>query len=529
MQNNPYPQKIGSWWLAENLGSGYSGSIFRGINVHTNQQAAIKLQLRDADCRTNLFERSFYPALQGGLGMPSYFGCGEEGAYDYLAIELLGSSLDALLRRSGKGVMELHSVCAIAMQVIARLEYMHKCGLLHRDIQLGNCVVGLPPNDHIIYMIDFGFSKFYIDRATRCHIPESKAKRDFIGNYWFTSVKVHCRGKVPSRRDDLEAVALMLIHLLTPGGLSWTRNGVPKTDAAHERLMQEKRNARPETLCHGLPDEFEDFLRYCRRLKFAERPDYAMWIDRFRQLASDRGYGRSSSFVWPPKNPKPAVPVALQPKRPVPVNDVIEGMLRELAKLNLNDECRRVLVERNAIVNVVHQDKGNAKKPVEVIVISSDDENDPHGAPAAVRWPKAIQLRKLAHTVPDATNNAALARVVQELVGILHETHSRTLTREAFAVLDALHKQLVDPSTRVQPTRASRRQNGDEGMPQPAHMKITKLVSLRRNVAKAGSSKELAQMVEEFSTVIDKSNGRTVTKDAFGFLDGLATKLKTMA
>lgn len=71
---------------------------------------------------------------------------------------------------------------------------MHARGLLHRDIQLGNCVLGLPPNNTTIYMIDFGFSKFYIDQRTKRHIPDSKAPRDFIGNYWFSSVRVHCRG-----------------------------------------------------------------------------------------------------------------------------------------------------------------------------------------------------------------------------------------------------------------------------------------------------------------------------------------------
>jgi casein kinase 1 len=87
---------------------------------------------------------------------------------------------------------------------------MHARGVLHRDIQLGNCVVGLPPHEKTVYMIDFGFSKQYIDPRTRCHIPDSKAKRDFIGNYWFrsvncndlrmilskccSSVNVHCRG-----------------------------------------------------------------------------------------------------------------------------------------------------------------------------------------------------------------------------------------------------------------------------------------------------------------------------------------------
>lgn len=105
---------------------------------------------------------------------------------------------------------------------------------------------------------------------------------------------------VPSRRDDLEAVALMLIHLLTPGGLSWTRNGVPKTDVAHDQLKRAKEHARPPDLCHGLPSEFEEFLRYCRRLGFQERPDYSRWVEAFRDLAVEQGFGDSDAFVWPP-------------------------------------------------------------------------------------------------------------------------------------------------------------------------------------------------------------------------------------
>jgi hypothetical protein len=53
----------------------------------------------------------------------------------------------------------------------------------------------LKPEEETIFMIDFGFSKRYIDAHTRRHIPDSKQKRDFLGNYWFTSVNVHCKGK----------------------------------------------------------------------------------------------------------------------------------------------------------------------------------------------------------------------------------------------------------------------------------------------------------------------------------------------
>lgn len=96
----------------------------------------------------------------------------------------------------------------------------------------------------------------------------------------------------------------MLIHLLTRGGLPWTRNGVPKTDDAHDRLIREKADARPEDLCRGMPDVFEEFLRYCRRLKFSARPDYERWRQAFMDLAVENGFPEDDAFVWPPPKPK---------------------------------------------------------------------------------------------------------------------------------------------------------------------------------------------------------------------------------
>ena len=169
--------------------------------MHTRQVVALKVQYVKHECPTNRYERHLYPLLQGGKGMPKLWASGVQGEWDYLVIDLLGASLDSLYRQSGKDTMDLRSVCSIAMQLvraliyfsqnfsdteqISRLEFMHTRGVLHRDIQLGNCVVGLPPNERTIYMIDFGFSKRYIDPYTNRHIPNSNAKRDFIGNYWF--------------------------------------------------------------------------------------------------------------------------------------------------------------------------------------------------------------------------------------------------------------------------------------------------------------------------------------------------------
>lgn len=267
---------------------------------------------------------------------------------------------------------------------------------------------------------------------------------------------------VPSRRDDLEAAALMFIHLLTPRGLSWTRNGVPKTDDAHNRLKAEKRKATPEGLCRGLPIEFEEFLAYTRRLAFKENPDYTQWVNRFRDLAVDEGFANIDQFIWPPpvpvEPPIKTINTPLRARTPAVPRDEMADILNGLTNLDLG--AKPVLGDRTNVQEAVRKAREDAKldsAPIpaarETIVISSGSENSSRLPAARFQRSKAFLLNQLVERVSSATDNAALARLVREFAAVLQVNSSRTLTREAFSVLDVLYKQLDDPSVFVKPTR----------------------------------------------------------------------------
>lgn len=536
-----FPDCIANYALIRPLGSGVSGATWEARNIYdmSGHTVALKIQDRDIEYPTNCRERAIYPLLQGGIGMPRLWTAGVQGKYDYLAIDLLGNSLDKIYRENGKATMDMRTVCSIAVQLITRLEFMHLRGVLHRDIQLGNIALGLKPNEKILYMIDFGFSTTYVDLRTRKHIANVKPDA-FIGNYWFSSVNVHCRGKAASRRDDLEAAALLLIHLLTPNGLSWTRDGVPRDETAHARLKRQKRAALPEDICRGLPIEFEDFLRHCRRLTFAAKPDYAYCRDLFLDLAQESGCHDIESFIWPPSE------TIVKPPARARAHDsnAIEKVLQDLAGLKL--ENRPVLGDKKNVQVSHRQPKPNGlpkaaqpiKKPAldttNVIVIS-DSSDIP---PIARRYAKAEKLDKLTREASNAMDNNALARLVIEFVTLLKSNTSRTLTREGFAFLDALHKQLVDPSVFIVPLRTSRTKTGktkasidsaENTQPlQQGRERLNKLWQLRQGVGKAQDNKALAALVAEFGSLTDKTAGRNVTKDGFAFLEGMAERLKVV-
>jgi casein kinase 1 len=413
-------------------------------------------------------------------------------------------------------------------------------------------------------MIDFGFSKRYIDPHTSRHIADNRKPRDFIGNYWFSSVNVHCNGRVPSRRDDMEAAALMFIHMLTPGGLPWTRNGVPKKDGEHDRLKKEKKQAKPADLCAGLPSEFEDFLRSCRKLKFADCPDYDFWKDEFRNLMEEKGWGTDDDFVWPP--PVSAVSSSLvilkqalslyqsavrsaapSKVRTAPLTeDNVEKVLHDLANLNL--AARPILGDRMGNANTPPRQESApkpSKLPIpsrpslattasETIDVLSTDSDAPRTQqdkiPEGSRLPKAVQLRRIVKDIGAAVDNLALAHAVDSFVRVLRDTSSRNLTKEGFAVLDAIYKQLADPSVFVAPLRRpTRGGSGVEEVRTPRYTKADQLWKLKRDVDQASTNTELAEVIRVFGKVTDASNGRTLTKDGFSLLEALAGRLKAIA
>ena len=167
---------------------------------------------------------------------------------------------------------------------------------------------------------------------------------------------------------------------------------------------------------------------------------------------------------------------------------------------------------------------------IEVIEISSGSEDD--SAPPRYLTPKARQLIKLTKAVAAATDNAGLAEAVSGFVNVLKSNSSRNVTKEGFAFLDVLHKQLADESVFILPMRTCRKRSTEAeqlrgSVPRPAKLGV--VARLRKEVAEANENAVLAKMVSDFGAVTNMGSGRTVTKDGFGFLVGLAARLKELS
>ena len=275
------------------LGKGGFGQIYLGRNIKENTPIAIKVE--DSSNRSHLhLEYEILKDIQGGIGIPRIFKYRQGQKHNYLIMELLGKSIEKLFSDNEK-CFTYKTIFQIGYQMIERIQYVHYKGYIHRDIKPGNFVIGRGEKNKIIYIIDFGLSKKYIDLETNKHIPYKEGK-GLTGTARYVSLFTHY-GIEQARRDDIESIAYNLIYF-AKGKLPWQGVKTKNKKEKHKKIMESKLENTPGILCMGLPDEFEKLLKYSRKLEFEEEPDYKGIKLMFKNYIMNNGDTMNMEFEW---------------------------------------------------------------------------------------------------------------------------------------------------------------------------------------------------------------------------------------
>ena len=273
--------------LLTEIGKGAFGHIYLSYDVRDNIEVAIKKELKRQNKAPQLrTEAKVYQSLlniQQGQdisgtkvlgqdevqGVPKFYGMGELADSYYLIIDFLGPNLIELFNFCGTKKFTISTVCLIALQMLNRIENLHKHHYLHRDIKPENFLIGTEEKTNVIYLVDFGLSKRYKNSKNHQHIPYREG-RMLIGTARYVSINTHL-GREQSRRDDLESIGYVLVFFLK-GSLPW--QGLKVGNDKYARIMEKKLQIPTEILCYDLPGEIEHYLNYCKSLRFEDRPDY---------------------------------------------------------------------------------------------------------------------------------------------------------------------------------------------------------------------------------------------------------------
>jgi len=250
------------------LGEGSFGKIYSAHNIQTKEKFAIKLESKNGQ---NLLEsESYVLCYLKGFGIPFVKSYGISGDYHVLVMELLGRSLEDLFQSCGKR-LSLKTVCLIGIQMLNRIEYVHSKHIIHRDIKPDNFGMGLGEDKDSVFIIDFGLAKKYRSSRTLQHICLRNNKK-LTGTARYASINA-LKGSEQSRRDDLEAIAYVLLYLVR-GSLPWQGMKVEKNEDRYKKIYERKKGTSIEELSKDLPEEFGIFVKYTRELEFEADPNY---------------------------------------------------------------------------------------------------------------------------------------------------------------------------------------------------------------------------------------------------------------
>lgn len=280
--------------MRKRLGGGSFGELYSGENQSTNEQVAVKIESMKSHPQQLHSEYRIYKIITGAPGFPSVKWYGVEGDYNVLVMELLGNSIENMFNQMNKR-FSLKTTLMIADQMLERVQYFHKKGLIHRDIKPDNFSIGFEKHANQIYLFDFGLSKKYKDFKTNQHIPFREG-RHLTGTARYASVNTHY-GIEQSRRDDLESVAYSLIYLMR-GSLPWQGFQAKNKQEKYDMIIEKKVATPVDVLCAGMPQEFATFLTETRKLDFTDEPDYAGYRKMFRDLFVKEGFVFDYDYDW---------------------------------------------------------------------------------------------------------------------------------------------------------------------------------------------------------------------------------------
>jgi eukaryotic-like serine/threonine-protein kinase len=340
------PQQVGPYTLANKIGAGAMGEVYRAWHSALGGWRAVKLLPRHASPRDReRFEKE--ARLGAGLHHPNTVSIYERGeAHDgtcYYAMELLeGLNLEQLVEREGPQPPE--RVVSILLQLCAALEETHAKGLVHRDVKPEN-VLMTGDRLEVAKLIDFGL----VEQLGA--VAEGQPEGALIGTPLYISPEAIVAPETVGPRSDLYGLGAVAYFLLR-GVPVFRGRSVVEVCSHHLHTAPEPLSA---ALGGTISAELERIVLGCLAKDPADRPASASevgrrlaacvendaleaaWVasDGFvsdgsarAALASDGADGACIGWLWSDGQPVPEAPVCPAAARvdAAPDGDLSTGM-----------------------------------------------------------------------------------------------------------------------------------------------------------------------------------------------------------
>jgi len=202
--------------LAERIGGGGMGDVYRAENVSAGRPVAIKFLHPDLAQNMEVAQRFFQEAQAvNKIRHPNVVDVTDAGTSEmgpYIVMEYLdGESVGAALTRAGR--FDVDATVGTVLPVLEALDAAHRVGIIHRDLKPENVFIAYDAgrNAVIVRLLDFGIAKI-LD-------PSGPGPRTRTGVVFGTPDYLspeQATGEAPlDGRSDLFAVGVLIYELLT--------------------------------------------------------------------------------------------------------------------------------------------------------------------------------------------------------------------------------------------------------------------------------------------------------------------------
>ncbi|KAG9290129.1 hypothetical protein G9A89_010435 [Geosiphon pyriformis] len=357
----------GAWFTGHKIGEGSFGEVYIAVDKN-GKEYAIKRELIGIPTAQLMHEVKILNLLQEFDFVPKVHWYGEVPPFNACVMDLLGPNLKHLRVTFGK--LPVNFVSDIAVQMVNIMEGIHQKSIVYRDVKPENFLLQLdfeipkiPGKDcyesdsdstsayraranakilykkkPLVYIVDFGLATYYRNPDTGKHVSGKQYLRHKTGTARYASINIH-KGKVASRRDDMEALGYVFIDLLK-GHLPWSGLTADNAEQGWKK-MREKKEMPLEELCEDLPRGFMTYLEYAQSLRFQDAPNYAY----LRQILMETaGIGHEAEIITISDQPYFIDPTYDQspPSHPPKVNPPMEITFPHGNKNNFEDKRAKI-------------------------------------------------------------------------------------------------------------------------------------------------------------------------------------------
>ncbi|PWN30723.1 Pkinase-domain-containing protein, partial [Jaminaea rosea] len=253
----------------ELVGRGAYGAVYRGVHLASGSAVALKvvnLDTPDDDVSDIQREVALLSQLREAeqKNVVRYWGCWLKGPELWIVMDYAEGGSVRTLMRTGP-IAEQYAVIIVRETLVA-LSYLHKAGVIHRDIKAANILL---TNQGKILLCDFGVAASLVSTAAK--------RTTFVGTPYWMAPEVITTGKSYDQSADIWSLGITIYEMVT--------GNPPLADQEQMRAIMLIPKNKPPRLPtdKDFSPPMRDFVSSCLNEEAKERPSAdelskAKWI-----------------------------------------------------------------------------------------------------------------------------------------------------------------------------------------------------------------------------------------------------------